>query len=234
MLAPHPDDFDAVGITMRCFRDNGNEIHLGVMSSSASGVEDDYDGPPPENGSFSGPLTNEAKSRIREREQKSSCHFFGLPDSHLTFLRLEEDNAGQPLENRDNFHRMKSYFDQVHAELIFLPHGNDTNTGHRRTWSMFRKIASEADHCVTGFYNRDPKTIAMRSDIYTVFNQRDAGWKRELLLFHQSQHHRNLKCRAHGFDDRIIDLNRRTGLEELQEDVFAEVFECEFWARASA
>ncbi|MFQ5990694.1 MAG: PIG-L deacetylase family protein, partial [Candidatus Methylomirabilales bacterium] len=89
VLAPHPDDFDEIGITMRFFRDNGNSIYVAVLSSGASGVEDGFCSPP----------TRQVKGEVREQEQRASCQFFGLPESHLTFLRLEEDDAGDIIEN---------------------------------------------------------------------------------------------------------------------------------------
>ena len=60
VLAPHPDDFDAIGITMRFFRDNGNPVHVVVVSSGASGVED----------GFCSFRDLKVKAEIREREQK--------------------------------------------------------------------------------------------------------------------------------------------------------------------
>ena len=43
VLAPHPDDFDAIGISMRTLQENGNPIDVTVLTSGASGVEDDFD-----------------------------------------------------------------------------------------------------------------------------------------------------------------------------------------------
>ena len=97
VLAPHPDDFDEIAVTMRFFRDNGNPIHVVVVSSSASGVEDNFCYPP----------TRQTKSAIREEEQRRSCQFFGLPQSHLTFLRCHEDEAGHPVETQENLEHMK-------------------------------------------------------------------------------------------------------------------------------
>ena len=38
VLAPHPDDFDAIAITLRYFQARGNEIHLAVLSGGSQGV----------------------------------------------------------------------------------------------------------------------------------------------------------------------------------------------------
>jgi LmbE family N-acetylglucosaminyl deacetylase len=40
-LAPHPDDFDAIGVTLKHIRRNGNPIEVGVVRTG-SGVEDSY------------------------------------------------------------------------------------------------------------------------------------------------------------------------------------------------
>ena len=65
VLAPHPDDFDAIGVSMRYFHKRGNPIYLAVTTSGASGVED----------SFCSPPTEEAKGKLREEEQRASCWF---------------------------------------------------------------------------------------------------------------------------------------------------------------
>jgi LmbE family N-acetylglucosaminyl deacetylase len=218
VLAPHPDDFDGIGITMRFFRDNGHEIHVAVISSGADGVEDDFCDPP----------TREAKGAIREEEQRASCRFFGLPESNLAFLRLREDSTGHPMENRENLQRLGQIFLEKKPALVFLPHGNDQNLGHQRTYSMFRRIASEVGYPMTAFLNRDPKTIGMRNDLYTVYDAQDAEWKGQLLRFHESQHQRNLHTRNCGFDERILGIDRQTAREMLGTENYAEVFEIEF------
>jgi LmbE family N-acetylglucosaminyl deacetylase len=90
VLAPHPDDFDAIGVSLRYFDGNRNPIYLAVATSGASGVED----------SFCSPPTREAKGKLREEEQRASCRYFGLPEENLTFLRLEEDQEGHTLEDK--------------------------------------------------------------------------------------------------------------------------------------
>ncbi|MFC1461861.1 PIG-L deacetylase family protein [Verrucomicrobiota bacterium] len=215
MLAPHPDDFDAIGVTMRFFRDNGNPIYVAVLSPSASGVQDTFCSSP----------TLEKKARIREQEQRESCRFFGLPESYLTFLNLEEDDTGQPMDSHDNCRHIEEHFAGVRPDFVFLPSGNDTNSGHRATCSMFKKIASAASYPITGFLNRDQKTVSMRHDLLTVFGPEDAEWKAKLLRFHQSQHQRNLNQRHHGFDERILSVNREIARELPGPDMYAEAFE---------
>lgn len=219
VLAPHPDDFDAIGVTMRFFRDNGNPIHVALFSSGASGVEDGFCSSP----------DLKVKAEIREREQKESCRFFGLPQANLHFLRFEEEMAGDTVESRDNYECIRKHLLIIRPDIVFLPHGNDTNSGHQRTYTMFRKIASSLDYPVTAFLNKDPKTIRMRYDLYTVFGEEDAKWKAQLLRFHQSQHQRNLNTRQHGFDDRILNVNRAIARDLSEKDKYAEVFEIEFF-----
>jgi len=224
VLAPHPDDFDEIGVTLRIFRDNGNPIYVAVLSSGASGVEDRFCSPP----------TRQTKGQIREEEQRKSCEFFGLPESHLTFLRLEEDHAGDIIESEVNGERVRDHFLQIRPDIVFLPHGNDTNIDHQRTYSIFRRIVSGADYSITAFLNRDPKTINMRHDVYTVFGEKDAEWKGQLLRFHESQQQRNLNTRNHGLDERVLKVNRKTAQENLQKDMYAEVFEVESFGQDSS
>lgn len=59
------------------------------------------------------------------------------------------------------------------------------------------------------------------------FGQDEADWKAELLRCHDSQHQRNLHARGHGFDDRILDVNKAIARELLIGDKYAEAFEIE-------
>ncbi len=45
-FAPHPDDFDSIGVTMRFFKNNCNTIYVIVIGSGAGGVDDDFCVPP--------------------------------------------------------------------------------------------------------------------------------------------------------------------------------------------
>lgn len=94
---------------------------------------------------------------------------------------------------------------------------------------MFRSMASDGRYSITAFLNRDPKTISMRHDVYSVFGEKDAEWKGRLLRFHDSQQQRNLNTRGHGLDERILGVNRKVAQEDLQMDGYAEAFELEFF-----
>jgi len=219
VLAPHPDDFDAAGVTLRLFQGNGSRISLAVLTSGASGVED----------SFCNPPSREEKAKVRENEQIASCRFFGLPPEQVAFLRLAEDEAGKLADRRENGQAIRRYLQDRAPQIVFLPHGNDTNPDHRLVWSLARRAASELALGVTAFLIRDPKTVAMRLDAYTAFGEEEAGWKARLLRFHQSQQQRNLNTRRTGFDDRILDVNRQAAKELRIPAPYAEAFELETW-----
>lgn len=217
VIGPHPDDFDAVGVTMSLLRNNGNRIDVGVVRAG-SGVEDGY---------LPG-ATQADKAQVREREQRMSATFFGLPDDCLTFLDLVNDETDQPEDLPANTERLRQFVVAKRPDLVFLPHGNDTNSGHRAVYSMFTQVASQTATPMVAFLNKDAKTIGMRTDVYTPFGAKEAKWKAELLRFHDSQHQRNLNTRGHGFDDRILNLNRQIAQELRLDEEFAEAFELEF------
>ena len=158
-----------------------------------------------------------------------SCQFFGLPTGHLAFLHLEEDETGQPLETQANTDRLRQHFLSKRPALVFLPHGHDTNAGHRRVYVMFRQLAQEARYPLVAFLNRDPKTIRMRCDVYTGFGEEEAAWKARLLRFHRSQHQRNLDQRGYGMDERILRVDRQSAAACPGRAPYAEVFELEFF-----
>lgn len=218
-LAPHPDDFDAVGITMRLFRDNGNPICVAVVSGSASGVLDEY----------SPGADNEAKARFREEEQRESARAFGLSDNHLRFLRLPEDEAGDPVEDDASEAAIRVAMEQIRPDLVFLPHGCDTNPGHQRVFSIFRRIAAEWKQPLTAFYIRDPKTVECRLDSYLPFDEESAQWKGSLLRLHRTQQHRNMTLRRFGFDERLLQVNRGIAADIGCPEPYAEAFELEFF-----
>jgi LmbE family N-acetylglucosaminyl deacetylase len=219
VLAPHPDDLDAIGVTARFLLENGNPFSVVVVTAGASGVED----------AFESASTPEAKARLREEEQRASCQFLGLTQNQLTFLRLEEDGTGQLAETEKSILRVRQELLGRRPALVFLPHGHDTNLGHQRVYSMFRRVAQEVGHPLVAFLNRDPKTVHMRCDAYLGFGETAAAWKAKLLRFHQSQHQRNLNQRGYGFDERILGMNRHSAEACSAGAPYAEVFELEYY-----
>jgi len=218
VVAPHPDDFDAIGVALKFLSDNGNSLQVAV-ACTGSGVEDSY----------CPGLTFSAKAKLREREQRNSIRFFGLPEHCLTFLRLKNDAADQPVDDPENLYKLEEFVLEKVPDIIFLPHGNDTNSGHRVMYALVRQIALRSDLPLAVLLNRDPKTVTMRTDLYIPFGQDEAAWKAELLRFHDSQHQRNLNTRGHGFDDRILNLNRQIAHELSLDEAYAEAFELQFY-----
>ena len=215
VLGPHPDDFDAIAVSMRLLHKGGAHIAVAVMTSGASGVED----------CFVPEACDLAKARIREEEQRESVRFFGLPDDRLFFLRLAEGSDGHMREDEENLNALRQVVHGNRPDAICMPHGNDTNLDHQRAFRMVEMIAAETTPPVRLLLNRDPKTVSMRHDLVMPFDERDAVWKAELLRFHKSQHQRNLNMRGHGFDARILDFNRRIAAEVGAGAPYAELFE---------
>jgi len=220
VLAPHPDDFDAIAITLRYLQVRGNEIHLAVLSGGSKGVEDSYTNPPP---------TWEQKTQLREQEQLNSCTFFGLPPSRISFLRLPEAADGELAQDSSSQARVRNQINQTSPDVLFLPSGNDINTGHQRTYDMARKAVRDLGKPLQALYNRDVKTLSFRTDLYAGFNQTQADWKRSLLRFHDTQQARNIAIRGHGFDDRILSFNRTLARELELEAPYAEAFQVELF-----
>jgi LmbE family N-acetylglucosaminyl deacetylase len=220
VLAPHPDDFDTVGMTLRHFANRGHDIRLLVLSLSPNGVED----------SFCDPPTPEAKAALREKEQKASCRFFGLPEDRLEFLRLPiGEPSGFLVDSDDGYAILKERLGRLSADIALLPHGYDTNSDHRLTYTWWTRLAAELPRPRTAWLARDPKTIDMCDDAFMPFDDIAARWKAELLRFHGSQHQRNLATRGHGFDERILEVNRTSARRMGIAEPYAETFELEFY-----
>lgn len=220
VLAPHPDDFDAIAITLRYLQARGNEIHLAVLSGGSKGVQDSYINPPP---------SWEQKAQLRELEQRNSCDFFGLSPSRIRFLHLPEAADGELAQDSSSQARVRNQISQTAPDILFLPSGNDTNTGHQRTYDMTRKAVRDLGKTLLALYNRDAKTLNFQTDLYTGFNQAQADWKCDLLRFHDTQQARNIRTRGHGFDDRILNFNRQLAHELGLEDTYAEAFQAELF-----
>ncbi len=216
VLGPHPDDFDAIGVSLRRFFAAGNPLHASVLRTG-SGVEDGYSTPP----------TLEAMAALRDEEQRASIRFFGLPQARFRLLDLKRDTTDQPVDSPENEALLRRHFGEVPPDIVFIPHGNDTNTGHRAVYSLVRRIGRQTGFPRAALLNRDPKTIRMRIDAYTPYGEDDAQWKAELLRFHDSQQQRNLNTRGHGFDERILAEDRATARELRLAEPYAEAFEIE-------
>lgn len=208
VLAPHPDDFDAIGVTLRHLHAQGHLLHVAVLTTGASGVED----------GFGGAFDAQAKAALREDEQRASCAFFGLPPDRLQFLRLWSGDA-------DDVTLLRDWIAGRPADLLFLPHGNDSNRTHRRTFEAVRAIAQDLQLQAWALLNRDAKTQGMRTDVVHAFGEEEAQWKAQLLRLHRSQHERNLRTRGSGFDERVLAVNRDAAAELGLREPYAETFE---------
>lgn len=218
VVAPHPDDFDAMGVTLKFLSDRGSVLKV-VVACTGSGVEESY----------RPGLTLAGRRELREREQRNSARFFGLPAGDLVFPALVNDQDDQVQNDPRNLARLEDAIVPFQPDVILLPHGNDTNGAHRAVYAMVRGIASRSSTPMALWLSRDPKTISMRPDLVLPFGEAEAAWKAELLKFHDSQHQRNLSIRGRGFDDRILDLNRQIARELALDEPFAESFEREWF-----
>lgn len=216
VLAPHPDDFDAVGVTLRRLHAAGHRIDVAVLTAGASGVEDGY----------GGAYSAAEKAALREAEQRESCAAFGLPAAQLSFLRLWESG-----DDATDDARLRDYVRAKQPQLVFMPHGNDTNRTHRRVFETFDAIATADGLALWALLNRDAKTGAMRLDLYCDFDENDAQWKAGLLRRHRSQQTRNLNTRGQGFDERVLAMNRQSAQWAEAELPYAESFELRRYGR---
>lgn len=209
-LAPHPDDFDAIAVTLHRLHAAGHRIDVAVLTAGASGVEDGY----------GGANTPAEKAALREAEQRESCARFGLPPERLHFLRLWERGA----DDADDV-RLCDYVLATRPQLVFMPHGNDSNRTHRRVYQSFDAIARAEGLALWAFLNRDAKTDSMRHDLYCDFDEAEAQWKAALLRLHRSQQARNLNTRNLGFDERVLAMNRESAMLVGAALPYAECFE---------
>lgn len=211
VMAPHPDDFDAVALTLRHLQGQGHEVHVAVLTAGANGVDD----------GFGGAQDAATKALLREGEQRESCAFFGLPPHRLAFLRMWEarEQAG------DGLAPLRAWMAARPADLVFMPHGNDSNRTHRRTFEAVHAVAREQGLRAWALLSRDAKTLDMRTDVFFDFGETDARWKAQLLRLHRSQQERNLRARGVGFDARVLEVNRQAAAGLPTALPYAEAFE---------
>lgn len=213
VLAPHPDDFDVVAVTLKRLAESGTKLFLEVLTSGASGVEDNF------------AQGWKEKTLAREAEQLASCKLFGLPESRIRFHHFAEDAEGHMDPGSLNEVRVWTILDRVAPDTVILPHGNDSNADHRRTFRMFESWAEKRPAKTLALLVRDPKTLDMKLNLATPFNQEEADWKAAMLRCHASQHERNLRSRGYGIDERVLQVNREIAAESGGAGVYAEGFE---------
>ena len=216
VTAPHPDDFDAIGVTLKYLMDQGHDIHV-FVAETGSGIDKFY----------GAGLTQEEKRQLRVREQTGSFRFFGLPDENGHFLRLNNAPDDQVVDDEANRLFLERRIRELKPDMLFMPHGHDSNRAHRDMYAMMKAIASKVEWPVALMKNSDIKTLGMTKDFYVGFGPAQAQWKAKLLRYHDSQHQRNLRDRKYGFDDRVLTLNRRTAAELGIPEPYAASFEVE-------
>jgi hypothetical protein len=113
--------------------------------------------------------------------------------------------------------------------VLLLPYGDDSNSGHRRTCDMARAAARGLGKPLLALYNKDPKSLSFRTDLCSGFDEIRANWKRTLLRFHDCQQSRNIEIRGHGFDDRILNFNRKLAQTLALQSPYAEAFQVELF-----
>lgn len=225
VLAPHPDDFDAVAVTLRRFQQAGARLHVAVLTRGVDGVENAFvaEDPAPAH-----------KAAVREAEQCESCRRFGLPATALQFLRLDAIATGRLQTCPATARAVCELLRSLQPDVIVTPHPNDTNADHRATGELLDRITPQLGWHGTVLLNQDPKTVGLRTDLLTPFDEAAAQWKAELLRCHVSQHQRNLRTRGHGFDTRILQVNRTLATQWHLPLPYAEAFEVHEAAGAAA
>ena len=234
-LAPHPDDPESAAVALRLLRSQGCSIHIAVVTDSPGGVRDDY---ARTHRAGEGGSLDDRKRSIRRAEQIRSAESSGFDVSRVAFLGLDRDGE---LDGEAGPHRLAEHIAAVDPDIAILPIGRDTNRTHVWVYDTFReaalKRASDGHRAMVGMYNCDPKTISIRGDLFVPFGDEEARFKRALLRLHDSQQQRNQRTRRAGFDDRILEVDRRSAVRmhasttrAPEAAAFAEIYELEVFA----
>jgi LmbE family N-acetylglucosaminyl deacetylase len=216
---------------------SGCEIWYAIASLSPSGVEEGYGRGREEKRTLS---SQEWKREIRRREQVRAAASFGLGSGRLAFLNIGEEGR---LDSGENSAKIRGHLEAVAPDVVIMPVGGDQNRTHAWVHRVFRDCAQDlADRWakpLVAFYNEDPKTVEIRSDLFVVFGEESAAWKGALLRAHDSQQQRNLRTRGTGLDERILRMNHLSWQRLLpspahapSSERYAEVFEIEPFAPA--
>jgi LmbE family N-acetylglucosaminyl deacetylase len=212
----------------------GCDIWYAIVSVSPSGVEDEYAQKWQNNGFIS---LQEKKKEIRRREQTRAAEMFGLTPDRLAFLGIEEN---KDLNSPEDLTRMKDYLESMVPDIVIMPIGKDSNQTHAWVYQAFQKCAKDltlkTGKPIIALYNEDPKTIEIRKDLFVLFGEEGANWKRALLRAHDTQQQRNIHRRGMGFDERILRINHlsykllhETSPIAISSAKYAEVFEIELF-----
>ncbi len=200
---------------MRWFHERGHRIDLAVLTRGTSGVDDGY----------AGAHTVEQKTLVREQEQRESCTLFGLDPSAVRFLRLADDESRKLSVAEPNRAAVSAFLAEVEPDVIFLPHGNDSNVAHQRTYQLVADTVRNEQRSVLLCLSEDPKTLELRRELAVGFTDETAAWKSRLLRTHASQQARNLRLRGEGVDLRLLDTNRKAATIVGATSPYAECFE---------
>ena len=217
-LAPHPDDPEAVAVTLRWFADAGCTVHYTIATSGHSGVDDAW---AYNKAAESGLELKDHDSLVafkiecRKNEQIESARLAGFVTGEPLFMSVDEDENSRIIDNEYNLNLFVNILEELSPDIVILPHGNDTNHDHRVCFKLFREAVERLGRQgrpapSAALFNRDPKTVEMRDRIVLPYDEVQAKWKAALLRAHLSQHERNLGQRGTGFDQRILDCDRET------------------------
>jgi len=214
MLAPHPDDGEAVGVTLKIFAEAGCEVFYIIACLSPGGVTDGFALAHAEREGLKVAPADlpQYKKTLRRAEQLESARLAGFPGREPEFLALEEGSEGRLVESRANAEAMARVLAEVAPDVSLMPIGEDTNIEHVQVYRWLSRAAAELAASrgkpILGLYNRDPKTLHINEQLIVPFDEQLAGWKAKLLATHRSQQERNLAQRGHGLDQRILRVNR--------------------------
>lgn len=210
VLAPHPDDPESAAVTCRLLLNSGCDLHYAIVTMSPFGVEDRY----AQNASFPVCLSmTDRKIEIRKREQIMSAGMMGLAEERISFLALDDNEQGSVPDSPGNKSKINLLLESGCPDIVIMPVGKDTNRTHAWVHRVFREcaapLARRSHRPMVALYNEDPKTVSMAPDLFVLFDQKTAEWKGTMLRIHDSQQQRNMRIRGMGFDERILDVNRR-------------------------